>query len=157
MKRYSVTLSENLNLVTVKNISCSLRKTIEFLEENEMCLVTCNIKPSGFTDIIFSAKDKYISKIATYFKSDSTPHNTITVRSGVSRLSILGSSKLSIDICKFIVNYFNEQGISIERLISSKNEIQLFFPASEFCGSVRRCVEEFESYLQTYKNMKKTV
>ena len=150
MKRYEISLSENLNLITIKNISDSLENTVSFLEDNNMCLVTCNIKPSGFTDIIFSAQDRYISKIASTFKSDLPPHNCITVRSGVSRLSITKRSDSSMNICKTIVRYFEKESVCIERIIASKAEIQVFFPASEVCGSVKKFIQEFENYLQTY-------
>lgn len=149
MKKYRITLSENLNLITIKNISRSLESTISFLEENNMCLVTCNIKPSGFTDIIFCAQDKYISKIASNFKKDSPSHNAITVRSGVSRLSITENSDSPMNICGGIVRYFSKENICIERIIASKAEIQIFFPASEVCGSIKSFINKFEKDIET--------
>ena len=151
MKRYKISLSENLHLITIKHISTPLETTISFLEENNMCLVTCSIKPSGFTDIIFSAQDKYISKIASTFKNDLPPHNSITVRSGISCLSITKNSESSMNICKIIVSYFERESVCIERIIASKTEIQVFFPAAEVCGSVKIFIQKFENHLQTLK------
>ena len=149
MKKYAVTYRENLNLVTVKNINTYLGRIISFLEDNDISIISCNIKPSKLFDILMIAPNKCLSKIASVLKSDSS-NNVITIRSGICIISIVSTNNSPVNIVSNICRYFEKESVCIERIIASKAEIQVFFPASEVCGSVKKFIQEFENYLQTY-------
>ena len=153
MKPYKISACENLNLVTIRNIQSSLGQITSFLDDNNMELVTCNVKPSGFTDAIIVAPDKHISKIASAFKNETAPYNAITIRSGICRLSIVSSLNSSITIARISAKYFESQQICIERITTSKKETQIFFPALEVCGCLKEFINGFESSLDS--NLKK--
>jgi len=149
LKKYEIKARENLNLITIRNISEFLSRITNFLETNDMSIVTCNTKPSKLTDIIITAPDDSISKISCVFKSLSSPRSIITIRSGVCCLSITSIGP-SIKIVGLITRYFDRQNICIERIITTENEVLIFFPASEVCGCLNKFINDFENYLQTY-------
>ncbi len=147
MKSYKISACENLNLITIRNIESSLGQITDFLDNNDMELVTCNVKPSGLVDAIIVAPDKYISTIASVFKKETTPYNAITIRSGICRLSISSPSNSSISIARISTKYFENQQICIERISTSKKETQIFFPALEVCGCLKKFINGFEANL----------
>ena len=152
MKQFDILFCENLNLITMRNIQNSLEKITDFLDCNSIELITCNVKPSGLTDVIIESSDSCISRIISAFKNEVTSNNSITIRSGVCRLTIL-SSLPSITIAKITSQYFESQEICIERITTSVNETQIFFPALEVCGCLKTFITNFETYLNL--NLKK--
>lgn len=149
MKKYKIVARENLNLITIRNVNEFLSRITNFLETNDMSIITCSVKPSKLTDIIISAPDSSISKIACVFKSLSASRATITIRSGVCALSVVPLDS-SAKILGIITRYFDKQNICIERITTTENEILIFFPASELCGCLDKFIYDFENYLQTY-------
>ncbi len=147
MKKYSICYRENLNLVTVKNIDTYLGRIISFLEDNDISIISCNIKPSKLFDILIVAPDKSLSKIASVLKSKTTQNNVITIRSGVCIVSIVPENNSPINIVSIICRYFDKKDKSIERIIVSQKEIRIFFPASEVCGSLDAFLRDFENYI----------
>ena len=146
MKNVQISLSDNLNLITIKNLCESPNSIVSFLEENGMNLVTCNIRPSGLIDIIFIAEDTQILKISSHFTSFSPVHNTVTIRSGVSCV-LISFQEVETYHCEPVTSFFEQENVCIERIIVSKNRVEVFFPASEVCGSVRNFVEKLEEHL----------
>ena len=147
MKKYNITYRENLNLVTIKNVNTYLGRIISFLEDNDISIISCNIKPSKLFDILIAAPDKCLSKIASVLKSESTPNNVITIRSGVCIISIVPVEDSPLNIVSIICRYFDKKEKSIERIIVSQREIRIFFPASEVCGCLDSFLREFENQI----------
>lgn len=147
MKKYAVTYRENLNLVTVKNINTYLGRIISFLEDNDISIISCNIKPSKLFDILIVAPDKRLSKIASVLKNETASKTVITVRSGVCIISIVPKDDSAMNIVSTICRYFDKKEKCIERIIVSQKEIRIFFPASEVCGCLDNFISDFENYI----------
>ncbi len=147
MKKYSIYYRENLNLVTVKNINTYLGRIISFLEDNDISIISCNIKPSKLFDILIVAPDKCLSKIASVLKSETVSNNVITIRSGVCIISIVPTDNSPMNIVSTICRYFDKKDKCIERIIVSQKEIRIFFPASEVCGCLNNFLCDFENYI----------
>ena len=149
MKKFVLTYSENLNLVTIKNIDTYLGRIVSFLEDNEISIISCNVKPSKLFDILLVAPDKCISKIASVLKSESSLNNVITIRSGICIISITPTNNSPINIVSSICRYFDKKEKCIERIIVSQKELRIFFPASEVCGCLNNFIYELENYINT--------
>ena len=58
------------------------------------------------------------------------------------------------EICKIRFWRFKWKKIKIiiqkKRIITTENEVLIFFPASEVCGCLNKFINDFENYLQTY-------